>query len=359
MNKKILSLAQDLIEFETVEGNLKAKKAIIDFVKKEFDGLDVNIKELKSDKSPSLLITLDQEDPSLILSGHLDVVPGKKEQFVPKVANGKVYGRGAGDMKFADAAMIEVIKYFAQKSERPSIGLMLTNDEETGGAYGANVLLDGMNPRLAIIPDGGKNLQNIILGQKGFMHLKIWAYGKSSHGSRPFLGDNAIDKIINIYREIEEYISPIKQGEWRNSFNLGKIAGGEAVNNVPDFAEAYFDIRFMNNEEVNCITRFIEKITDGHFEILATASAFDQQPDAFSELFREVAEQKIGKKISYSKTEGSSDAKYFYEKGASVLLTNIQSDNIHADNEWGDVEQANIFYDILVEFIAKISSKLL
>lgn len=358
MNRKLVQLTKDLIKFETVEGNYEAKKGIVDFVRKEFDGCDVSIRELKSRKSPSLVITLGKEkDPAIILSGHLDVVPSEKSQFVPRIKDGKLYGRGAGDMKAADAVMIEAMKYFSRQKEKPSLGMMLTSDEETGGMHGTKVLLEKMNPKLAIVPDGGRTLQKVILSQKGLIHFKVWAEGRSCHGSTPFLGENAIEKIISFHQEMKKIIPPSGQHEWRNTFNLGKISGGEVINKVPDYAEAYFDVRVVDEKEKHKILEHIGSIAE-NFEIMADAFALAQEPNELSEFFRKIIEEKIGREVIYSKTGGASDARFFSEKGAIILITAIECENIHAKGEWVNIEQIGSFYEILIKFIKEVSDKI-
>ncbi|MFA5178564.1 MAG: M20/M25/M40 family metallo-hydrolase [Candidatus Paceibacterota bacterium] len=355
MNKQLISLTKNLIKFQTVQGNYEEKKKIIDFVKKEFDGYKVYIKELKSKISPSLVVTLRREKtPAILLNGHLDVVAAEKNQFIPRVIGNKLYGRGSGDMKAGCAVMIEIMKYFSKQKEKPSLGLMLTNDEEIGGEYGVKILAKQFKPEFVIIPDGGKNLKDIVLSQKGLLHFKIWTKGKSCHGSRPFLGENAIEKIIDIYRKIELLIPESKKEDWDNTVNLGKINGGEVVNKVPHYAEAYFDVRFINSYEREKIMKGLKSITK-NFKMLAYGNACNQKPVRFIEAYRKMAEKELKSKIEYSKVEGASDARFFVEKGIPVLITKINCANIHAENEWVDLKQMQSFYNILLEFIPKFS----
>jgi succinyl-diaminopimelate desuccinylase len=355
MNEKLISLTKNLIGFKTVQGNHEEKKKIIDFVRKEFDGHKVYIKELRSKISPSIVITLKREkNPLILLNGHLDVVPAEDNQFIPKVTGGKIYARGAGDMKAGCAVMIEVMKYFSQQKKKPSLGLMLTNDEEIGGEYGVKALVKQIKPKFVIIPDGGRDLKTIILKQKGLLHFKIWTHGKEAHGSRPFLGENAIEKLIDIYHKIELLVPKSKQGEWCNTCNLGKISGGEVVNKVPHYAEAYFDIRFVNSFEREKILKGIKAITK-NFEIIASGQACDQEPVELMEVYKKIVEKELKTKVEYTKVEGASDARFFAEKGIPVLITKIKADNIHAKNEWVDIKQMQSFYNILVRFVSEFS----
>jgi succinyl-diaminopimelate desuccinylase len=353
MEEQLISLTKNLIRFKTAQGDYEEKKKIIDFVRKEFDGYKVYIKELKSKISPSIVITLRREKtPLILLNGHLDVVAGDKDQFIPKVKNNRIYARGAGDMKAGCAVMIETMKYLSKQKEKLSVGLMLTNDEEIGGEYGVKVLSKEYKPGFVIVPDGGRNLKTIILKQKGLLHFKIWTHGKASHGSRPFLGENAIEKLIKIYHKIELLVPESKKEDWENTVNLGKISGGEVANKVPHYAEAYFDVRFINSYEREKIFEGIKSITK-NFEVIASGHACDQEPVEFIEQYKKIAEKELKTKVEYSRVEGASDARYFAESGIPILITNIKSDNIHAKDEWVDIKQMKSFYNILIKFIPR------
>jgi len=355
MEKILVNLTSNLVRFKSTEDNLEEKKRIIDFVCREFDGHKVYINKLKSQISPSVVITLRREKtPLILLSGHLDVVSAEASQFIPRVVGNRIYARGAGDMKAGCAVMIEVMKYFSKQKNKLSLGLMLTGDEEIGGSHGTKVLLKKYKPEFVIVPDGGKNLKTIVLKQKGVLHFKIWTHGKSVHGSRPFLGENAIEKIIDIFHRIKLLIPDSKKGDWQNTVNLGKINGGEVINKVPHYAEAYFDVRFINSYEKEKIIEGVKSITK-NFKIIASGHACDQEPVEFIEHYKRIVEKEIKTKVEYAKVEGASDSRFFAELGIPILVTNIKSDNIHAKNEWVDIRQINSFYNILIKFISEFS----
>jgi acetylornithine deacetylase/succinyl-diaminopimelate desuccinylase-like protein len=114
-------------------------------------------------------------------------------------------------------------------------------------------------------------------------------------------------------------------------------------------------VRFVDNVYQQEIVASLKTITDD-FEILAMASAVTQSYDQFLKIYRKIAEQEMGKRVNYSKSEGTSDARFFSEKGASAIVTNIDCGNIHAKNEWVDIGQIDIFYKILIKFIKEITS---
>ena len=354
LQKTITDLTNDLIKFPSTKENEKARKDIVKFVRKQFEREKVFITEFEKNGVFSIVINLKKEkNPSLFLNGHLDVVPAKKEDFIPKIKGNRIYARGSGDMKGAVAVMIEVLKYFSKQQNIPSLGLMLTTDEEIGGENGVNYLINkkGYKSKLAIIPDGGWDLSRIVLNQKGVLHLKIKAFGKSAHGSMPFLGENAINKLLRYYSEIKKIIPEIKEGEWKNSINLGKISGGEAINKVPDYAEMFLDIRVVGKDKEKIFNE-IHKITNGNVEITAEGNVFIQSKNNyFLKQYAKIVSEETRKDILFCEVEGASDARFFSEKNIPTIITGIKSANLHTENEWVDIKEMERFYNILIKLV--------
>src|SRR5262249_3930331 len=145
---------------------------------------------------PTLVITTkDTMTPDIFLVAHIDVVPAPKSLYQPRIESNKMYGRGAYDMKMAIACYILLLHELKEWLGEKNIGLMLTSDEEIGGMQGVKRLLEaGYSSKVAFLPDGGFNW-NFEEEAKGVLQIKIAARGKSSHSSRPWLGENAIDSL--------------------------------------------------------------------------------------------------------------------------------------------------------------------
>ena len=352
--KDLVQLTSRLIKYQTFDGNFKAKKNIIAFVKKQFVKENVYIKEYIQSEFPSIVITLKKEkSPDIFLNGHLDVVPALQDDFIPKIKNNKIYGRGSGDMKGDCAVMIEVMKYFAQQKNRPSLGLMLTTDEECGGRNGVEYLIkkEKYSAKIAIVPDGGQNLETIISNEKGGLRLRLRCYGRSAHSSRPYRGKNAIDELIQTYLKIRKIFPEIKEGEWRDSLNLSLIQGGDIINKVPDYAEASIDIRYVKEWDGDKIFQKIKEINP-NVEFITKSSVFIQpKNNLYIKQYKKIAEQELGKTVNFLKVAASSDARFFTKQGIPTILTKVSCNNIHAENEWVDIREMEIFYRILVNFI--------
>lgn len=359
--EKFIKLAEKLIRFPSTANNLKAKEGVINFCADYIGKNKVFLKKFIEKGAASLVATLKNEkSPEVFMVGHLDVVASDKKDFIPEIKNGKVYGRGAADMKTQAAIMVEIFNYFAGKPNKPSLGLILTTDEEIGGRNGSYFLLNkkGYGCRLAIIPDGGKDLSHIVAKEKGVLHLKLTYSGKSAHAARPYLGENALDGLIDAYLKIKKTVPFLKKNEWKNSLNLAKIEGGEIINKVPDKASLYLDFRFVSEREKNDFLKKAGKTVKrekAKIEILADGSVFIQNPgNHFLKKWIKMAEESFGKKIIFDEEDAASDARFFKEKGSEVLMTRPEYANNHALNEWIDLKQSWIFYQMLKKYLEDI-----
>ena len=365
MKENLVSLTKTLIKYQTTKENLEEKEKIVDFCFNELKKFSQYIKIFRSQNLPSLVANLKKEkNPKVFLVGHLDVVPAKKEEFLPKIKGDRLYGRGSFDMKGACAVMIELFKYFAKKEKKPSLGIILTTDEEIGGENGVGYLLkkERFKSKLAVVLDGGGAPWKVVLKEKGVLHLEIETKGKSAHGAYPFKGDNAIDHLIRIYLKIRKFIPELKKKEWKTSMNLGKIEGGDAPNKVPDRAKMYLDIRYVKKDEWKKILEKIKEVAKkekGKLKILSFGYPLIVEKNAsYIKLYREIVKKILKKKIKFERMCGATDGRFFYQKGIPVLMTQPYGKNLHAENEWVSIKSLFDLYEVLRVFLEKIFEKI-
>lgn len=369
MQNQILGLTKKLIIFKTVTGNREEIAACFDFIKKYFE------QEIKTgkivakdyDKNGVLSLVLANRDAlkfDIILNGHIDVVNAEEKYFTPQIKSGKLLGRGAGDMKSQVATTMILFKEFMNSDKDKSIALILNSDEEVGGKYGAGYLVKnvGYRAKIVIAPDGGNNF-DLDIKEKGLFWFKISAKGKAVHGSRTWLGENAILKLVKFYKELEKIFPPL--GRTKNlyqdgvSVNLGKILGGKSVNAVPDSAEMYLDIRYSEKQDRQKIIDAIKKISRKNkvsYEIIDLAEMFETDPDnPYLKKFKAIAEKKLGRKIKIIKSTGAGDNRFFSERGMPVVIMGPNFGGEHSADEWLEIKSLEKFYRILKEFLITIN----
>ena len=200
----------------------------------------------------------------IALSGHVDTVPidgqaWSADPFTLREADGRLYARGAADMKgFVAACLAAVPELVARKLVRP-IHLFITHDEETDMA-GARELVDdlaasGLAPAMCIV--GEPSLMQPILGHKGRLALRVIARGKPGHSSEPAKGVNAIaaaaEAIAHLSAEARRFAArgPLDRNfdPPHTTVHVGTIQGGSILNIIPERCEFIMEWRTIPTDD--------------------------------------------------------------------------------------------------------------
>ncbi len=349
---EIIELAKSLISFRSTADNLFELTRIVDFVEDYFRNSNVVIERHVINKKPAIVILFSKtRKPDLFLNAHLDIVPAPEHYFQPKIKDGKLYGRGAIDDKLPAAAIMHLMKALAHQKKRPSIGLMLTTDEEIGGENGVKKLLETYSCSFAIIPDGGN--MELIMKMKGILQVKIIARGKGAHGSQPWLGENAIEKLMDDYAAIKKlFPETTAKNRWLTTLNPSVIKAGDAINRIPDKAELYIDIRHPETETKEAILKKLKSVKGIEIEVLTTANyMIADKTNPHVKRFKQAADKVLKKDVKFGEEYGASDARFFTEKGIPAIVFRLSGEHEHAENEYADLSSIEPFYAVLKEFI--------
>lgn len=353
MEKEILDLAQKLIEIPSVSSDRKQCEKVLKLVNRKLKKF--NKREFSKNGVKSLLFYTGKKaagNHKILLNAHLDVVPANVEQLKPKVKGGKLYGRGAFDMKAAASVMILVFKQLARDLPY-DIALQIVTDEEIGGQNGTKYQADKGILADFVITGENSDLQ-IDNQSKGILRIKLTANGTSSHSAYPWLGDNAIVKLNKVIDAVlKRYPIPRKE-VWRTTANLTKISTtNNAGNKVPDYAEAEFDIRYIHKDTKSIREKLKKAVGRGvHIEFLR----FD--PPTFTDPHNEYV-QKLMKSIKVitgrnAKTiakHGSSDIRFYNARGIPSVALGPKGGNHHAEEEWVDIKSLYTYSEILKDFL--------
>lgn len=262
-------------------------------------------------------------------------------------------------MKMAIACYILLMQEL--KDKHLNIGIMLTSDEEIGGMNGTRRLLDaGYSSEVAFLPDGGFDW-NFEEEAKGVLHIKVMAKGVAAHSSRPWNGENAINKLMAALQEINRYfdLEKSKYGDYYPTANVGIIQGGKGVNQVPDYAEAKVDIRFPSGITAGQIFINLKDLVKDQVALENLIEASPNMVDVnqnYFQKFKEIA-QKRGITIGTVRSHGSSDARFFGEKKIPILVISCKGGDIHSDKEWIDLEDLSRFYEVMKEWVLETCRK--
>jgi putative selenium metabolism hydrolase len=197
--------------------------------------------------------------PLVILEGHMDhVSPGnlnlwKHEPFSAKVINGRIFGRGAVDMKASLAAMAFAAKEIASKEHEGTLALCFVVHEETveGTAIGHIIEEKIVDTPDLIILGEATNLE-IGIGHRGRAVIKAQLWGKTAHASMPELGSNALHAASKLINYVEEELNPNLPSHQKlgkaTITSIGLEATPKNVPQIPDKSEVIFDRRMILHE---------------------------------------------------------------------------------------------------------------
>ena len=247
-----LVVAERLIGYETSRPDVLVAAA--GFVKGWLESRDIAVQERDHNGLPVLLADVgadSEQAPSVVFHGHLDVVPGQPEQFQPRVEGDRLIGRGAYDMKGGLAAMMCAMKDLAaQDGVRVRFVCVPEEESEELDERSTDAMVtSGLGGNFAIT--GEPTNMHIGVQAKGVLAMRIVVHGRSAHSSTPWLGDNAVLKAVDVFRAIESLPFSRESSEMfdRPSINLGRIAGGDVLNKVPDRCEMAVDVRYLPGQD--------------------------------------------------------------------------------------------------------------
>lgn len=247
-----------LVSYPTVAGtsNLALMQFIADYL--EQFGAQVHLMTGPEGDRANLFATIgDPSVPGYILSGHVDVVPAgepewKDDPFKMRHDEDRLIGRGTCDMKGFDAAVLSAVPDLATMALSAPIHIALSYDEEIG-CKGVPHMIAAL-PKLCAAPlgciVGEPTGLRPVLAHKGKAAMKLWARGVSGHSSRPDQGENAIHALLPVLNAAAHQADTLKSDGQDDRFappystlQIGVVQGGQAVNIIPDHAQALIEVR--------------------------------------------------------------------------------------------------------------------
>jgi succinyl-diaminopimelate desuccinylase len=365
---EVAQLTSGLVKFNSAHPDGYTDK-VVEYIKAYCDkhGIENEV-HAHDPKKPNIVARVKgSSKKKVIWVGHMDVVPeGKPENWTyppysGTIADGSVWGRGSSDMKGSCAAAMVSARILNEMDSIPNtVEYWFTCDEEIGGGAGAKWLAETgkFKGDVCIIGDGnggGPEAPSIDLGCKGGAGVKLIARGRTAHGSTPFLGDNAISKLIKGVPWVEKIddfeldfpkdLLPAVKGSleyykastplalykamehnfYTPSVTCNIISGGVKINVVPDYAEAEFDIRLTpGSHPSKVVERIKELVKESGIKGLEVVATRDYKPEdtagycetpnssfanQFTGLIKEITGKPVNMKILTGGTDGVSTSK--------------------------------------------------
>ncbi|GGH39546.1 acetylornithine deacetylase [Cribrihabitans marinus] len=292
----------DLIAHPTVSSD--SNLAMIDDLAGRLESAGARVETFRdaSGQKANLLATLGPEgDGGFVLSGHSDVVPVADQDwtgdpFTMTEREGRLYGRGACDMKGFIAAAVAMAPHFAALDLARPVHFVFTYDEETG-CFGARDLAGtlrdkGLKPRMALI--GEPTSMRIIEGHKGCYEYSTHFTGLEGHGSGPERGVNAVEYAVRYVARLLELKVDLRarapdqsrfEPPW-TTINTGALVGGVAHNVIPGKARVDWEMRPVQVSDADFVKDALHRHVTG--TLLPAMRAVSPDADIVTEVIGEV-----------------------------------------------------------------------
>ncbi|MEZ0394016.1 MAG: M20 family metallopeptidase [Desulfurococcaceae archaeon] len=398
LEKEYVELARKVlvesIKFPTVLG--EAYEQIVDYYSDVLSSIGAHVtvhrvadeyvrKVVPSNMAPDkprfiLLARIGRGRPVIQFNGHYDVVaPGdgwSTNPFEPLEREGRIYGRGATDMKGGIASVVAAVASLARREPNVTVEVALVPDEEIGGAAGTGYLVDvlGSRPDFVIIAEPS-GIDNVYIGHRGNVWALVHVLGAQAHGSSPWLGDNAFERMLALasymisrYKGILEGKASKYSYEDANASRPSATFGGllksaGSINVVPGRVTFSIDRRLIVEESVEEVKREIVALVEeasratgarAEVEFVGESEPALTSPSSpFVEALSKAIEGVIGRKPSLTICTGGLDLRYYARRGIpSVAYGPGEVGLAHKANEYvrlDDVVKASEAYVKFVE----------
>lgn len=302
---------------------------------------------------------------SLILNGHLDTVgvEGMDDPFGPRVEAGRMYGRGAGDMKASVAAMMAALDRARSMALRGDVVMTAVADEEAYSVGTTAVLDCGVTADAAIVTEPTNG--DVLVAHKGFVWADVTTEGRAAHGSRPEDGLDAITKMGAFLNGLEDLQTELEQRTGDpllgpGSVHASVISGGREMSSYPAACRLGVERRTVPGETARSVIAELEEIAercrraDPGFKASIDLT-FERRPFSIDagheivELVRTVAARTSGRRPPVSGSAGWMDAALLGERSIPTVIFGPSGGDFHGDNEWVDVASIETCAEVLAE----------
>jgi len=372
----VANLTARLVEIESINPDVvpggSGEVAIAQFVAAwcERAGLDVSLEEAAPGRPNVVAVARGSGGgQSLMLNAHTDTVgvAGMSSPFTPRIDGGRVYGRGAYDMKGSLAAcMLATVE--AKRSPLAGDVILTAVADEEFASVGTEAVAANMGADAAIVTEPTE--MQIAVAHRGFVHLEVETHGRAAHGSRPELGIDAIAKMGRVLVGIEELDGRLRSTPTHARLGSGGvhaslIEGGQEYSSYPARCVLQAERRTIPGETVVMVERELRDLVDAagsgddqfsaDLRALASREPFEVAEDeAIVQIVRRCATAALAAEPDIVGVPFWADSALLAGAGIPTVLFGPRGEGAHAEVEW--VEVADL--ERCVEIYAAVAAEL-
>lgn len=286
-----------------------------------------------------------------LLNAHTDVVPAAPEMFRPTERDGWLCGRGTGDCK---GNVVLIARLLAELNGRASVGAVFSSDEEVGGTAAETMVRLGYGARrLVVVLDSQP--YSLCVAEKGHAFFTLRAKGRACHSSRPWEGENAIDRLVDGYLKVRAILprEATADAPWAETLVPTVVRAGEAPNGIPGEATMTLNLRFVEEGAVDAWARRLGEVSG--LEVVRGECFPVVRSDADAPIVQSLAAHLRkawpGRPVPFVRMNGATDARSFISLGVPLVITSAEKRADHADAEGVRLGSLDEVADALRDFI--------
>jgi succinyl-diaminopimelate desuccinylase len=373
------ALLSDLVAIDS-QNPPGRERPIAEFIVDRLEGwgIDARLFERPDAERPQVIAEVGEGDPdagTLILNGHVDVVPpGDTEQWTHDPFGGaresnRVYGRGASDMKGGVAAGMLALRAAHEADVDGRVVLTCAMGEETAEP-GTETMLEEVSGDWGIVLEPTQLVVDTV--GKGLAWYEVEVRGEAAHASRPHLGNNVLDALFAYEGRIDDYRAEIAGREHpligESLCTPTMLEAGTKENVVPDHATLTFDRRFLPSEDVEDLDEEMETLFDGlreeGFEVsierTRTYEAAEIDPDhEIATVVRRHAHDVAGVETAPHGKDAATDQRNFVNDAGipAIIWGPGVSEQSHTVDEWAPVDALVDGVEVLCRTIEELCTE--
>ncbi|MEJ2859340.1 MULTISPECIES: M20 family metallopeptidase [unclassified Saccharothrix] len=321
-------------------------------------GPGLTVERFERNGKPSALVYRGPERPDfrVLFNAHLDVVPAPPEQFVPVREGNRLHARGAQDMKLS--ALVLALVFRDVPTSFP-VGLQLVTDEEVGGRDGTlHQLEQGVTGRFVVI--GEHSALRLVTESKGLVTARLSTTGRAAHSAYPWLGDNALVKLLRSLDALLAAYPPATEEAWRTTVNIARIeTTNTAFNQIPADATAWLDIRFPPEDtdfrDRDQVAAHLSALTGASVEVGHVEPPHRADPDSLDVKALRLAARDQGFSGDLLRKHGAADARFYHQRGVDAVIFGIGGDGQHGPDEYADLTTVLPYHAALTAYLNALS----
>ncbi|MBI3418859.1 MAG: succinyl-diaminopimelate desuccinylase [Proteobacteria bacterium] len=373
--KDVIELAKELIACASVTPIDDGAMAVVE---KFLGPLGFKIERMRFGAVENLYARIGTASPHLCFAGHTDVVPPgdetmwKSPPFAPEVRDGRLYGRGASDMKGAIAAFLCAGQDFLKDNPKfkGSLSYLITGDEEAAAIDGTVKMVGVLKERKEIPdycvvgePSNPEKLGDLVkIGRRGSFSAAITLFGTQGHSAYPQIADNPVPKMVELLRKLDRHVLDKGTKHFQPSqLVLTSIdTGNRAENVIPARITAKLNIRFNDQHSGKSLSEWMNEMCKEcgaryELSIHANAEPFLTKDHAFADRVCRIVKAVTGRLPEKSTTGGTSDARFIKDLCPVVECggINATAHKVDENMEVEDLRKLQTIYRQILDDVLK------